>query len=291
MDAVLLVDGEPYRVVVSKRGAGGRRVIKLDRPVSRGASLAVPPRRAARRRRRTPTTSSSSSACASRRRAAATSASSPTSRTCPPTTRSCSTAACCCRWSRRACSTSTSRPAASWSPAASPTPSNLTSGAPRRLHPGSACVRVDDRAAAARGRARHRARAAPLQLPRHDALCGPARWTTSRTEAAREWCCAWTSSPPRSRRCTAATPEHRVIALTPQGRPLTQAVVEELAARGAPDAALVALRGLRRAHRHAPLLRCDLDRPLRPLRRGAARDGPARRAGAPPSRRARGGLG
>ena len=41
-DAVLLVEGEPHRVVVSKRGAGGRRVIKLDRPVSRGASLAVP---------------------------------------------------------------------------------------------------------------------------------------------------------------------------------------------------------------------------------------------------------
>jgi 16S rRNA processing protein RimM len=41
-DAVLLVEGEPYRVVVSKRGAGGRRVIKLDRPVSRGSALAVP---------------------------------------------------------------------------------------------------------------------------------------------------------------------------------------------------------------------------------------------------------
>jgi 16S rRNA processing protein RimM len=39
--AVLLVGGEPARVVVSKRGSGGRRVIKLDRPVSRGASLAV----------------------------------------------------------------------------------------------------------------------------------------------------------------------------------------------------------------------------------------------------------
>jgi 16S rRNA processing protein RimM len=39
--AVLLVDGEPARVVVSKRGSGGRRVIKLDRHVPRGASLAV----------------------------------------------------------------------------------------------------------------------------------------------------------------------------------------------------------------------------------------------------------
>jgi 16S rRNA processing protein RimM len=39
--AVLLVEGEPVRVVGSKRGSGGRRVIKLDRPVSRGAALAV----------------------------------------------------------------------------------------------------------------------------------------------------------------------------------------------------------------------------------------------------------
>jgi 16S rRNA processing protein RimM len=39
--AVLLVDGEPARVVVSKRGSGGRRVIRLDRPVVRGAALAV----------------------------------------------------------------------------------------------------------------------------------------------------------------------------------------------------------------------------------------------------------
>jgi len=41
VDAVVYVDGEPARVAISKRGAGGRRVIKLDRPVSRGATLAV----------------------------------------------------------------------------------------------------------------------------------------------------------------------------------------------------------------------------------------------------------
>ena len=40
--AVLLVDGEPAEIVASKRGAGGRPVIKLERPVSRGATLAVP---------------------------------------------------------------------------------------------------------------------------------------------------------------------------------------------------------------------------------------------------------
>jgi 16S rRNA processing protein RimM len=39
--AVLLVDGEPAEITVSKRGAGGRPVIKLERPVARGATLAV----------------------------------------------------------------------------------------------------------------------------------------------------------------------------------------------------------------------------------------------------------
>jgi 16S rRNA processing protein RimM len=39
--ASLLVDETPAEIVVSKRGAGGRPVIKLDRPVPRGATLAV----------------------------------------------------------------------------------------------------------------------------------------------------------------------------------------------------------------------------------------------------------
>ena len=39
--AVLLVDGAPAEITVSKRGAGGRPVIKLDRSVPRGATLAV----------------------------------------------------------------------------------------------------------------------------------------------------------------------------------------------------------------------------------------------------------
>jgi len=38
----LYVDGEPARIVASKRGAQGRPVIRLDRPVARGATLAVP---------------------------------------------------------------------------------------------------------------------------------------------------------------------------------------------------------------------------------------------------------
>ncbi len=40
--ARLYADGEPAEVVVSKRGAGGRVVIKLDRAVTRGSTLAVP---------------------------------------------------------------------------------------------------------------------------------------------------------------------------------------------------------------------------------------------------------
>ena len=40
--SVLHVDGEPAKIVGSKRGAQGRPVIKLDRTVPRGAELAVP---------------------------------------------------------------------------------------------------------------------------------------------------------------------------------------------------------------------------------------------------------
>jgi 16S rRNA processing protein RimM len=39
---VVHVDGEPATIVGSKRGGHGRPVIKLDRTVARGASLAVP---------------------------------------------------------------------------------------------------------------------------------------------------------------------------------------------------------------------------------------------------------
>jgi 16S rRNA processing protein RimM len=39
--AELIVDGEPALVTVSKRGAGGRIVIKVDRDVPRGATLSV----------------------------------------------------------------------------------------------------------------------------------------------------------------------------------------------------------------------------------------------------------
>ena len=39
--ATILVNGDPAEITGSKRGAGGRFVIKLDRPVPRGATLAV----------------------------------------------------------------------------------------------------------------------------------------------------------------------------------------------------------------------------------------------------------
>jgi 16S rRNA processing protein RimM len=40
--AALRVNGEPAKVVGSKRGSGGRPVIRLDRRVDRGATLAIP---------------------------------------------------------------------------------------------------------------------------------------------------------------------------------------------------------------------------------------------------------
>ena len=40
--ATLYVDGEPAKVAASKRGSGGRPVIKLDRAVPRGADLTLP---------------------------------------------------------------------------------------------------------------------------------------------------------------------------------------------------------------------------------------------------------
>jgi 16S rRNA processing protein RimM len=40
-DATLYAGGEPAKVVASRRGSGGRPVIRLDRSVERGAELAV----------------------------------------------------------------------------------------------------------------------------------------------------------------------------------------------------------------------------------------------------------
>jgi 16S rRNA processing protein RimM len=40
--AVVHVDGEPVKIVASKRGSQGRPVVRLERRVDRGAQLAVP---------------------------------------------------------------------------------------------------------------------------------------------------------------------------------------------------------------------------------------------------------
>ena len=40
--ATLYVNGEPATITVSRRVGGGRRAIRLDRPVERGDALAVP---------------------------------------------------------------------------------------------------------------------------------------------------------------------------------------------------------------------------------------------------------
>lgn len=40
--ATLWIDGGAAEIIVSKRGSGGRRVVKLDRDVARGATLSVP---------------------------------------------------------------------------------------------------------------------------------------------------------------------------------------------------------------------------------------------------------
>jgi 16S rRNA processing protein RimM len=42
LGAVVYVDGDRAEIVASKRGSGGRPVIRLDRHVPRGAELAVP---------------------------------------------------------------------------------------------------------------------------------------------------------------------------------------------------------------------------------------------------------
>ena len=68
-------------------------------------------------------------------------------------------------------------------------------------------------------------------------------------------------------------PTHRVIALTPAGAPAHAERRRGACARGAADAALGPLRGLRRADRGAPLHGLALDRPVRPVERRSARDG------------------
>ena len=148
------------------------------------------------------------------------------------TTSSSSTRVSRCRSSTRACGRSISTRVESLCSQASRPIANLSRPAHRCLHAHPACVRLAHRAAPARGRARHGARAPPAQLPRHDAAQAPARSTTSPTAAARGWSCGSTSSPPRSTPPTAGLPGHRVVALTPQGRQLDQAAGRGARRRG-----------------------------------------------------------
>ena len=155
----------------------------------------------------------------------------------------------------------------------------------RRLHTRAARIRVAHGAAADRGRARRRARAAPLQLSRHDAAARGAGRRRRRTAAAQAWCCASTSSQRRSRRPTATSgraPRDRADAAGPAADAGRSSRSSRRAER--PDAALVALRGLRRADRPASRDRRDLDRAVRALERRPAGDGAARRGRAAAAR-------
>ena len=121
--ARLLAAGGEVEVVAARRGAGGRPVIRLDRPAPRGAALEVP-------RDALPPTEEGEYYTfqlvglevveEGGRASAGSSMSCPGSRT----TRSSSTAGSCCRWSRRVCATSTSKLDVSLSLPASPTPTD-----------------------------------------------------------------------------------------------------------------------------------------------------------------------
>ena len=232
---------------VSKRAAGGRpgdparpagRARRRARGPARGAAAArggrllrLPARRASR----------------SRKRAAA---SSGASRTSMPGRRErllVLDSDCCCRSSTTACAKSTSRRHGSSSPRASRTPANLT--LPVQLDvftlvPHAFAWLTEHRPlATVLG---SRARAAALQLPRHDAACARGRSTTSRTAAGPGCCSASTWSRPRSTRSTATAPGagRRAHAAGAAARPGAR----RGARRGADaDPALGALRGLRRA--------------------------------------------
>ncbi len=147
---------------------------------------------------------------------------------------------------------------------------------------------LDDRAAAASppcsGR---RARAAPASATATSRRCGQVRWTTSRTAAGPGWCCASTSSTPRSAPSTATSRRSGSIALSPQGRQLDQQLVEELAGEGRLTLLSARFEGFDERVVEHLATETRLDRPVRPLRRRAPRDGGARRDRAPAARGAR----
>ena len=191
--------------MAARKRSGGRLVIKLDPPVERGDGARGTTRGAsrapARQLLRLPAPAWTWS-----RRAAAGSARCGRSLRGSRTTFSSSTPGSRCRCVEECVRESTSRRAQSSSQPASSTTDNLSALADRCLHARSARLRLADRAASARKRARHRDRPAAVRLPRYDAARRTARSTTRPTAAAPGWCCGSTSSQPRSMRCTAACP-------------------------------------------------------------------------------------
>ena len=184
---------------------------------------------------------------------------------------------------------SISRPDVSLSPPASRTPWTEPFAA-RRLHTGSARLRLAHRAAPGGDGRRLGARPAALLVPRHDAVAErPDRRRALRRRRG-------DGAPRRRRRGrarrrlrrTARASRDRVDAA---GAPAHAGRRRGARARGAADAALGALRGLRRADRGASLHRLALDRPVRPVERRSAGDGAHRRDRAPAAGRAQRGVG
>ena len=144
---------------------------------------------------------------------------------------------------RRGGSTSTSR-----SSAATPRPD-----ADRRLHAVPRVVRLVPRPAPRRAtRSRSGTTLECVNYRDYDAAVAAARSTTRRSAAAPGWCCASTSSTPRCARATARDPvelraRRRVIALDAGRAPARRRARRRARGRARADAAVRALRGLRRA--------------------------------------------
>ena len=182
--AVLHVGGVPATVVVSRRVGRGRRAIRLDRAVERGATLAIPRAELAVLPDGEYYTFEivglrveevgGSDARDRAGRASGLCERQPGAR----------------RWHPRADDRGRDpcdRPEATasfFSTRASSRDRYPAPGASRRLHPGSARLRLADRAETPRHGARHGARAPPLQLPRHD----PAPLRPGRRYAVRRRC-------------------------------------------------------------------------------------------------------
>ncbi len=241
-------NGEPAVSTLSRQVGAGRRAIKLDRPVERGAELTVRRDRSAAASGAARTTSPISSGSRSSRRTARAWASSRTFCPAPRTTRSSSTPASCCRSSRTASAMLTSRERRVL----------LNPASPADGYGSPSCVSTSSRWS--------RARSSGFGSAGPSRPCsGPSSSCASSTTATRLRSRAgqvddepYGGGPGMVLRVDVVAaaldavyggrPEHRVVALTPQGRQLDQDLVEELAARARADAPLGALRGLRPAH-------------------------------------------